>query len=82
MVDLMSLVDLAYTFLGGKEKLVNRDTIISAKVSFDNGKDSTMQFKVPKVGNIYQNWHTGNNYDEISNPYVRAKVDSAAKSRK
>jgi hypothetical protein len=83
IVDIAALADLAQSLFGGGQKTkVNNDTIIDAKVSFDNGKDTTMQFKVPKVGNVYQNWHTGNNYDEISNPYVKAKVDSAAKSRK
>lgn len=50
-------------------------------VPFDD-KDTIMQFRVPKTGNIYQNWHTGNNYDEISNPYVKSKVDSVLKSKR
>ncbi|WNI39015.1 DUF6443 domain-containing protein [Chryseobacterium sp. SG20098] len=79
-VDIMALGDLAYTFLGGKVQPVNKDTIINATVPLDN-KDTIMQFKVPKTGNIYQNWHTGNNYDEISNPYVKAKIDSVIKSK-
>ncbi|MBP1168022.1 RHS repeat-associated protein [Chryseobacterium sp. PvR013] len=79
-VDIMALGDLAYTFLGGRVQPVNKDTIINATVPLDD-KDTIMQFKVPKTGNIYQNWHTGNNYDEVSNPYVRAKVDSVIKTK-
>nr|WP_315035469.1 hypothetical protein [uncultured Chryseobacterium sp.] len=84
MVDAMALIDLAYSKLNGYfggNKSFKTDTIINAKIQFDD-KDTIMQFKVPKVGNIYQNWHTGNNYDEISNPYVNAKVDSVIKSKK
>lgn len=84
MVDAMSLIDLAYNkfngYFGGNKNF-KTDTIINAKVQFDE-KDTIMQFKVPKVGNIYQNWHTGNNYDEISNPYVKAKIDSVIKDKK
>uniref|UniRef100_UPI0025DF05B2 RHS repeat-associated core domain-containing protein n=1 Tax=uncultured Chryseobacterium sp. TaxID=259322 RepID=UPI0025DF05B2 len=85
MGDVMSLIDSGVNALKGyfgNTQNIKKDTIINAEVNFDNGKDTIMQFKVPRTGNIYQNWHTGNNYDEISNPYVRAKVDSAAKSRK
>ncbi len=85
MGDIMSLLDTGYSKLKkyfGSNEISNPDTIINAKFSFDNGKDTTMYFKVPKVGDIYQNWHTGSNYDEITNPYVKAKVDSVIKSRK
>ncbi len=80
-VDVMSLIDLAVSaFKGGSNAKVSNDTVIMARFrNNDNAKDSSL-IKVPKTGNIYQNWHTGNNYDEISNPYVKAKVDSMIKS--
>ncbi|AZA62038.1 hypothetical protein EG340_13745 [Chryseobacterium indoltheticum] len=78
MVDVMSLVDLAVSAVGRSDKSQS-DTIIMARFINGNKKDSAI-IQVPKTGNIYQNWHTGNNYDEVSNPYVRAKVDSLKKS--
>ncbi|MFP7654845.1 DUF6443 domain-containing protein [Chryseobacterium proteolyticum] len=82
-VDLAGLADLAISLFGKGQanENISRDTIITAKFIIDDKRDS-MRFKVPKVGDIYQNWHTGRNYDEITNPYVQAKVDSVIKSRK
>ncbi|MFY1048473.1 RHS repeat-associated core domain-containing protein [Chryseobacterium sp. GP-SGM7] len=65
----------------GDSSKKSNDTVINATF-FNNEKDTTMQFKVPKVGDVYQNWHTGSNYDNLTNPYIKAKIDSVKKSQK
>ncbi|WP_309491502.1 RHS repeat-associated core domain-containing protein, partial [Chryseobacterium chendengshani] len=80
MVDTMSLIDLAVSSMkGGNNSQISNDTVVMATFINGNKYDSAV-IKVPKTGDIYQNWHNGNNYDETSNPNVRAKVDSVIKS--
>lgn len=83
-VDIMALGDLALSVFGaGNKNSISRDTLIySTFFNFNSEKDTTMLFKVPKVGDIYQNWHTGSNYDNLSNPYIKAKIDSTKNSWK